>query len=465
MNTASQAKDQLREFKTAFGVHNVSYLEALPPTTWLVKDLIPERGVSTLFAQPKKGKTFYSLHVAFWAARNVGPVAYIVGEGMFDVGPRAKAWRKLHDTTDTIPAEFITKQINIRNPETVNQLIAGLKLMKPRLVVFDTAMKSAIGASDIKQEDVDQIFDVAWRIVGEVGCAVLLVHHAGHNESNRTKGSINWIANSDVIIECDLAEAKGRPGEWILTLSCGDTRKGRKWLAKRYLMKEMLVDGQPDPVLAIGREINSVLDMPVSAIKQPRDVPEEEATVKAKQALVTFRSRFATTGCTAEQWIASIHEDHGPKGWARATAFRVFKFLVDCGAVRSLGPSKGYEKGTGVITGQSQGEAIITPQSPVSSSHISPPKGGEIDETRDGMGPLKKDGMRRIETETRVPDESANKNEQIRTDEQEEANSDHINTEAAKPPEKAPSESIVDVARREALEVLAGIGEAGDEKD
>ena len=80
---------------------------ARPDPVWLVRDVLPEGGLVTLYGQSGGGKTFVALDLAlriatgmnWWGKRSVqqGLVAYIAGEGVGGLKNRIRAWLKDHD--------------------------------------------------------------------------------------------------------------------------------------------------------------------------------------------------------------------------------------------------------------------------------------------------------------------------------------------------------------------------------
>jgi len=82
-------------------------LKKVEPAKWVVKDIIEEDSVVSIFGQPKSGKSFITVDMACSVAlgRNwhgheteQGSVVYLAGEGMRAISRRFLAWQQLNNT-------------------------------------------------------------------------------------------------------------------------------------------------------------------------------------------------------------------------------------------------------------------------------------------------------------------------------------------------------------------------------
>lgn len=182
----------------------ISDLEVSPPR-WIVENYLEENTLSEIFGDPGAGKTFlaldFAIHVALgksWLGNEVnqGSVFYIAGEGFGGLTRRQRAWslfnnQSLDDAPLFIsqqPAMFMDKNSAISVANSVNRLasIHG----NPKLVVIDTLARNFGEGNENTASDMNMFIanlDICIRI--PFGCCVLIVHHTGHADKTRGRGS------------------------------------------------------------------------------------------------------------------------------------------------------------------------------------------------------------------------------------------------------------------------------------
>ena len=178
----------------------------ISPPKWIVEDYLEENSLSVIFGDPGSGKTFIALSLAasvatgrHWNGQSVkqGSVFYIAGEGFSGISRRLAAWSKYHecpldDTPLFIsekPAQLLDRENAILVAETINELAA--KHGRPKLVVIDTLARNFGNGNENNTEDMStfiSILDCLIRI--PFNCCILIVHHTGHNDKDRARGSI-----------------------------------------------------------------------------------------------------------------------------------------------------------------------------------------------------------------------------------------------------------------------------------
>lgn len=189
------------------------------PPMWIVEDYLEENSLSVVFGDPGSGKTFIALSLAAsistgrpWNSRNVkqGSVFYIAGEGFSGISRRLAAWSiyhecPLHDAPLFIserPAQFLDRENAKLVAETINELAA--RHGYPRLIVIDTLARNFGDGDENRTEDMStfiSILDCLIRI--PFNCCILIVHHTGHSDKERARGSIalKGAADSEYNIE------------------------------------------------------------------------------------------------------------------------------------------------------------------------------------------------------------------------------------------------------------------------
>ncbi|UJX47168.1 AAA family ATPase [Xanthobacter sp. YC-JY1] len=188
-----------------------------PPLQWLVKGMLIEGGLSTVYGPPGTSKTFLvldlALHVAHgreWFGRRVatGGVVYVSGEGGSGMRQRMKAWRKERDGEAGRPFVLVPSSVDLfEGDDGLETLIsdvrqhAGMMSAPLRLVVLDT-LSRMIGAGDEdKARDINVVVQRAERMQRELGCHVLVVHHSGKDRERGARGSNALLGAVDAAIE------------------------------------------------------------------------------------------------------------------------------------------------------------------------------------------------------------------------------------------------------------------------
>jgi hypothetical protein len=178
---------------------------------YLVRKFIPRAGLVVIWGPPKCGKSFLafdiSMHVALgWDYRGrkvkCGTVVYCAFEGQTGIPARAEAFRQrfmADQTLDGVPFYVVTLRLNLVG-EFLN-LIHAIRLQAsvPALVVLDTLNRSLQG-SESSDEDMTAYVNAAEAIKDAFHCAVMAIHHCGHNDS-RPRGHSSLTAAADVQIK------------------------------------------------------------------------------------------------------------------------------------------------------------------------------------------------------------------------------------------------------------------------
>ena len=171
---------------------------------WLIDGMLEANTFSVCFGSPAAGKTFLTLDMALCIATGKnfhthavrqGPVFYIAGEGHNGFARRAAAWSKANDIPlQGVPFFKSSRAVIITDDSSVAELIDTIDEMvqehgEPQLIVIDTLARS-MGAAD---ENSTKEMGAAIRAIDECrdayDCTVLAVHHTGHGNKDRARGS------------------------------------------------------------------------------------------------------------------------------------------------------------------------------------------------------------------------------------------------------------------------------------
>lgn len=196
-------QDKLEKSKVKFS-HVTSVISKLGKVKWLVKNYIEENTLGIFFGDPASYKSFLALSMALncalgtpWNGCNTkqGPVIYIAGEGHGGLARRISAWAKETGTDlSKAPIYFSEQSASLYNQESAEDVANTVEMLikdKPGLVIIDTLARN-FGPGDENStadmnlfiEHVDQLIRARFK------CCVLLVHHTGHREKHRARGSM-----------------------------------------------------------------------------------------------------------------------------------------------------------------------------------------------------------------------------------------------------------------------------------
>ena len=187
-------------------VHISDLLSDIRPTDWLIHGFFESDSMSLLFGDPAAGKSFVAIDLAAciatgkdWHGHKTkqGAVIYIAGEGMNGIKKRFKAW-SLHNKTELNNAPlFVSERSAQLSDEALAKeaadVVSGICSewnVTPALIVIDTLARNFGAADENSTRDMNAFIsnvDSLLRI--PYNACVLIVHHAGHGDKNRGRGS------------------------------------------------------------------------------------------------------------------------------------------------------------------------------------------------------------------------------------------------------------------------------------
>lgn len=171
---------------------------------WIIDGLLERNTFACCFGSPAAGKTFLVLDMALCVATGQefhghavkkGPVFYIAGEGHNGFARRAAAWSKANDIPlKDIPFFKSSRSIILTEDESVNELINVIDSMveqygEPQLIVVDTLARSMGAADENSTKDMGAAIRAVDDIRNAYDCTLLAVHHTGHSQKDRARGS------------------------------------------------------------------------------------------------------------------------------------------------------------------------------------------------------------------------------------------------------------------------------------
>lgn len=169
------------------------------PMDWLVTDLFERDSVVNVYGPPSSAKSFAALDMACSIATGSeyhgravqqGPTVYVAGEGFNGIARRLQAWRIVHGIErEDLPLSVSNMPASLTDPENLATVLAALNEIEPALVVVDTVARNFGPADENSTQDMTAFVQACDEIRLAHGCAVMLVHHVGHGDQTRARGS------------------------------------------------------------------------------------------------------------------------------------------------------------------------------------------------------------------------------------------------------------------------------------
>jgi AAA domain len=183
----------------------VSLLENPRKPTWLVRGLVETPSTTMLFGPPELGKSFLAVDLAVacalngrWMDKRVtgGPVYYLAGEGHVGLERRFHAWQ-LHHGLERLPENLYLSTTRIAldvagglRVETEVERMSDTTGTTPALIVVDTLARAfPPGKDENSAKDMGEFINEVDRIRTRFNCVAMLVHHTGHTDTHRARGS------------------------------------------------------------------------------------------------------------------------------------------------------------------------------------------------------------------------------------------------------------------------------------
>ena len=175
-------------------------LETIRDLEWVIEGWIPKGGLTLIYGPPKSGKSFIVMalvlaldHGECWLGhRVVGRCRslYVALEGRSGLKIRSEAWHE-HFGHDVEAGQSLiqTGRVNLAEYEHTDAIIDAVTEHGIELVIIDTLAKATSGMDENSAKDMGRIIDQTRRIQEETGATVILVHHTGHGDTHRERGS------------------------------------------------------------------------------------------------------------------------------------------------------------------------------------------------------------------------------------------------------------------------------------
>lgn len=298
----------------------LEWCETLRPTDgdWLVKAVLPTRGLVGIYGPSRAGKSFLTLEWCLRIAhgeevlgirtRQTG-VAYVGAEAAQGLRKRIRAWMVENGRADLgdgegAPFALIGRGVDFSSPEApdVAELISLLTdaaiEFKERgaslgVVVIDTMARATPGADENSSADMGAVLAAMERIAEALGVLVVVVHHTGKDASKGARGHSSFFAALDTALELTHDEENGTRALKLAKQKDGED--GRSW---GFRLKSVALgeDRDGDPVSSCVIEYT---DAPNPGRRDKGQEASEQHVLAALKAVLSDHGRRAPNGVPA----------------------------------------------------------------------------------------------------------------------------------------------------------------------
>lgn len=317
------------EFDTA-----ASLLKVTTPVEYAVDDIIEVGSNVGLVAPPESAKSLLALNIAACVStgkqfhgRDVTPgiAMYLLGEGRAGFARRIQALELQYrlglgtdcDVDMPMPLMVSRKAASLLNPVDVRRIDRAIRLREEyfgqplRLLVFDTLTRFISPGKDSASEDMSAYFNAIDYLRRDA--AVITLHHPGHLEKTRGRGSSVWTGALDA--ELSMAKAGDRKTGEIVTVSCHKMKDGPKFDPFSFRIKT----GPSSTLDKNGNVVESVFLEPSDQIVSSAKISGKNQGAIAKAAAdykretgsdivsgIDLRARAKTLGVSAKRFAEAV---------------------------------------------------------------------------------------------------------------------------------------------------------------
>ena len=226
--------------------------------TWLVKHFVPAEALGVLYGATGTFKSFIGIDLALHVAHGMdwlghktrkGPVLIIAAEGGTGLWRRIVAWhRERRLQWKDAPVYVIPVSVDLMHDAALVRDAAAAVGVTPALVMVDTLSQTFSGEENSAQEMGGYLRELGLQFRACWQCAVLVVHHTGHNATERPRGSSALPANTDFMFGVFRDEK-----EMLATVECVKQKDGEKPKPTTFELKviELAYDEDGDAITSL----------------------------------------------------------------------------------------------------------------------------------------------------------------------------------------------------------------------
>lgn len=232
--------------------------EQASSVSWLVKHVVPAEAIGIVYGGSGTFKSFIAIDLAMHVAHGLqwlgkktrkGTVLIIAAEGGSGLWRRIVAWHRKHRLQWADIAVYVV-------PISVDLMADAARVaeaatsagVKPDLVVIDTMSQTFSGEENSAAEVSKYLREIGLWFRNAWQASVLVVHHTGHKETERARGSSAIRSNVDFMFSVFRDEK-----EMLATLECVKQKDGELLDPMTFDLRvvELAHDEDGDPITSL----------------------------------------------------------------------------------------------------------------------------------------------------------------------------------------------------------------------
>lgn len=317
---------------------------------WLIKRVLPASAIGMLYGGSGTFKSFIAIDAALHVAHGLpwmghrtkqGPVIYVAAEGGAGLWPRIVAWHRARRMQwASTPLHVVPRAVDLTQDAWRVVEAAQAQGVVPALVVIDTLSQTYAGEENSANEVAAYFRELGTRFRELWGCAVLIIHHTGHNATERPRGSSAMRANLDYMFGVFRDEK-----EMMATLTCAKQKDGEPIDDTTFALSKHTLGNDED-----GDPVTSLVARHLTSAEELQDTMEaEDKAGRGGHNMLLLR--LAQNGMLESDLRTIFHRECGldnaesrKKTWLRAKAWALKNGFIEVADGYILTLKKGDKK-------------------------------------------------------------------------------------------------------------------------
>ena len=303
---------------------NVLISEPYKPQ-WMIKDHMEMNSIGMLFGAPASAKSFIAMDIAFCIASGIdwngnateqGKVVYLAGEGFNGMKMRFKALTEKYQT-NTNDVFFSELPASLLDKDNTDEVYRGIIKVcpKPTLIIIDTLHRNFGAGDENSAKDFGIFLDHITRLIRALGSSVLIVHHSGHSDSDRGRGSSSIRGGMDV-------EYKATKSKEVVTMTC---TKAKEFEEPPPMSFNLVSQSIPDWLDDEGNPVKSAILE--STTYSP---PVRTASISQRDSLIlqALNDAIAKNGKSASSQLAAKYPELTSRSYIHENEWRAEAYIL-----------------------------------------------------------------------------------------------------------------------------------------
>lgn len=314
----------------------------MPPSDWLIEDILLEESTAILAAPGESGKTLLVLDWCMciashmpWNGRKVrgGIAVYVTAEGVRGFGKRLKAWKKQHGIPEetSLPIHIHYGAVQLLETGSMTELCAALDSLPepPAVVVFDTLSQCTLGIDENAPIMASAIAS-ADLIREKYHCTVIILHHTT-KDGRQMRGFSGIRDNLDTQIMLTREKLAN-----VVTARCFKQRDEDHFAEFKLQFKKIALsdDGKVSSAVLVPEDAARSRNKASSASTSDENDGVVKMNTSQRRALAALVRLSRDIPATSTNWMNATGLKHSPFNDAR-------RFLTRNGYVNGGGGEKG----------------------------------------------------------------------------------------------------------------------------